>query len=452
MDEKTLHYGPKTDAYYERLRKVFLWPTGDESRPVLSFGKGARVTDIDGNLFSDYSSQVGVINTGQCPEKVISAVIEQMKYLTGVLTNDWQWRCQHENGYLAGQEVSPLRLAEELVRMAPIPCPQMVFPEVSGATSVDASGYIALASFLKELARDPERKKFAAFHGAFHGRHGLAKDISSSKSIHKLLHVQGYDVARLPFPVRGTPGLGIYHGYMDQVRAILDSEDYKDRIAALFVEVVQGEGGVNIADFKAMSMIYREAELRGIRFIVDEIQTGFGRTGKMFASDYLSFNPDAIILSKALGAGFPIGAVVTRTDILPNGFPHGAHSGTLGWAPVSVAAALANIQMIMEEKLVENARLMGGYLLERLKKVFWKNKFGRETVERIDGLGLMIGVHFYFGKFAEQVVRAAAAQKPGLILIGAGINTIRFMPPLTVTQAEIDADMEVLKRALDTLS
>ena len=430
------YLGPRTAAYYERMRKVLFSTTVEDYRPVLKKGEGARVQDIDGNEFLDFTSQVGKTSTGHRPEEVVSAICEQTKHLIGVIANDFQFSCKHNTGSLLGEEVSPVRLAEELIRLTPVPHPKKVIFDVSGATAVNAASKICVAA-------KPKRGWFGAFRLAFHGRHGFSLDISSSKQIHKFLHRDGIPVLRFPFPARGMP----FERYKTEFLNTING--YKDAINAIFVEIVQGEGGINIPEIKSLNMIRREIKKIGALFVADEIQTGLGRCGKMFASEYLNDPPDMIILSKALGAGLPIGAVVSRCDILPNGdIPKSAHSGTMPADPLAVAAALANLHLIEEKCLVRNSEKMGRYLTESLHRV----ADGNPVVVDIDNLGgLMVRVEMASREAAEKVICACLSEEPGLLLIEAGQKTIRFMPPLIVTKEEIDLALSIFAKALNSL-
>ncbi|OGF61932.1 hypothetical protein A2926_00405 [Candidatus Giovannonibacteria bacterium RIFCSPLOWO2_01_FULL_44_40] len=425
------YLGPRTAAYYERMHKTLFSTTVEDYRPVIKKGNGVWVEDIDGNQFLDFTSQVGIIGSGQCPEEVVSAIGEQARFATGIISNDFQFSAVHGRGALLGEEVSPVALAEKLIELAPVPYPKKVIFEVSGATAVSAAAKLCV------LAR-PNAPFFAAFDKAFHGRHGYSLDLSSSKQVHKLLHQEGLRVVRLPFPKRGA-------AFRDFLKLL--PQDYP--LSVLFVEIVQGEGGINIPDLKLLNAIRRYAAEVGALFVVDEVQTGLGRTGKLFASEYLNLPPDMIILSKALGGGLPLGAVIARTDILPAGdLPKGAHSGTMPASPLAVAAALANLKILSDPVLLKEVKKLGKYLVEGL----WKIAHSNRNILDVDSLGgLMIGVELVSKKICEEVICACLSEEPGLLLIGAGQKTIRFMPPLIVTKEEIDLALSIFKKALNTL-
>ena len=431
------YFGPKTAAYYKRMHEALFATTVDDYRPVIKSADGIWVTDLDGNKFLDFTSQVGIINTGHNPEEVVSAIREQATLATGMITNDFQFSSTHKFSSLKHEEVSPVRLAEELIRLTPVPHPKKVLFEVSGATAINAATKICLAA-------SPGKKKFLAFKKAFHGRHGPSLDLSSSKEVHKLLHQPGLDVLRIEFPSRGTP----FKLYMEALVHELDR--WETSLNAIFVEIVQGEGGINIPELKILNFLRREAKKRGFIFVVDEVQTGLGRTGKLFASEYLNSPPDVLVLSKSLGAGVPIGAVVARTDILPAGdLTQGAHSGTMPASPLACAAAFTTLKLLEESRLVEKGEILGKYLLEGLHEVI----DGHPAIVDIDSLGgLMIRMEFASKSFCEEVILECLSQEPGLLLIEAGDKTIRFMPPLSVSREEIDLALEILDRALERLN
>ena len=433
---KMRYFGPKTAAYYERMRNALFSTTVDDSRPVLKKGSGVWVEDIDGNKFLDFTSQVGIINTGHAPEEIAEALREQTNWLTGAISNDFQFACRHKKGILQHEEVSPVKLAEELIRLSPVPYPKKVLFEISGATAINAAVKICLAA-------NPKRGWFGAFAKAFHGRHGPSLDLSSSKPIHKLLHREGLKVIRLPFPAENIT----LKNYKENFLFALE-DCFEEHLNAIFIEIVQGEGGINIPSLKMLDFIHRKTKSIGALFVVDEVQTGMGRTGKLFASEYLNDPPDILVLSKALGGGEPIGAVIARTDILPNGdLPKSAHSGTMPASPLPVAAALANLRLMEEKLLVKNSKAMGRYLLVRLHLVVGDNPM----VIDVDSLGgLMVRVEMASKEAADRMICACASEDPGLLLIGAGEKTIRFMPPLIVSKEEIDLALSIFEKALKT--
>ncbi len=434
-----MSFGERTNAYYKRMRDALIATTVDEDiRPVLSEGRGVECLDIQGHTFFDWTSQVGVNATGFCRKEVVDAICEQARLLSFVITNDYHFVTTHERGALKGFEVSPTALAEELIRISPsVPGPKKVLFEVSGATAVNAAGKLCLH------AQPIAKKVFGAFEKAFHGRHGFSLDISSSKPIHKLLHESGFSVVRLPFPKRGMS----VKNYGKAVRAFLDNDSRSSELNAVFMEIVQGEGGINIPEIEALDVLMHELKKRDILCVADEVQTGMGRTGKMFASDYLKQPVDMIVLSKALGGGLPLGAVITRTDILPGGnLPQAAHSGTMGACPLSVAAAMANLHVLEKEHCVKKSEQLGSYMLESLKAI----TAGQKCIVDVDGMGLMARVEFANKDLRNQVVYDCAHRNPGLLLVGAGEKTIRFMPPLIVTKEEIDQALAIFKQALKT--
>lgn len=424
------YFGPKTASYYERMHNALLPTTVEDFRPVIKSAQGVWVTDIDNNKFLDFTSQVGIV-VDHVTDSVVSAVQEQATKALGIISNDFQFSSIHGKGGLLGEEVSPVKLAEELIRLTPVPYPKKVLFEVSGATAINAAIKICRAA-------QPKKNWFGAFDKAFHGRHGPSLDISSSKLIHKLLHREGSQVIRYPFPDTNIS--------LSEYKKRLFYAPPQDIFNAFFVEIVQGEGGINIPNLKSLNWLHRLVKSVGGLFVIDEVQTGLGRTGKLFASEYLDEPPDMIVLSKALGAGVPIGAVVTRTDILPGGtIPQSAHSGTMPACPLAVAAALANLNFIQEEGLVRRSAEMGKYLHGRLSRIADLYP----VIVDVDSLGgLMIRVEFETKALADKAVINCLSHDPGLLLIEAGDKTIRFMPPLSVVKDEIDLALSIFEHAL----
>lgn len=432
-------YGPNTKAYYAEWKKVCFSTTVEDYRPVLRSGHGAWVTDIDGNEFLDFTSQVGVVNSGHSPAEVVAALREQGSALSFAIANDFQFSTPHQFGPLAGEEVSSMRLAEELIALTDsiMPFPKKVLFATSGAEAVNAAGKIC-------LAMRPEKGVFLALENAFHGRHGFSLDISSSNKIHKLFHREGFRVLRIPFPRKGIDG-GRFFVFLGELLG-----QYGERLNALFAEIAQGEGGVVIPDAALMQKLYWIIKSHGLLFCVDEIQTGFGRTGKFFASEHIpGVYPDMIMVSKALGAGVPIGAVIARSDILRGGdLPQGAHSGTMPACPLGCAAALANIKLFREKKLVERSAQIGAELFSRLKEITAESLYVRE----VDTLGgLFIRVQFVSREIRERMIQLCLAQRPGLLLIGAGEDAIRMAPPLILERDDMKLALQIFGRALSVL-
>ncbi|MBI2021133.1 aminotransferase class III-fold pyridoxal phosphate-dependent enzyme [Candidatus Giovannonibacteria bacterium] len=436
--KKSSFPGPKTRLFYERMRRVMLSTSVVEDlSPVFERGDLCWLTDIDGNSFLDFTSQIGLVNTGHRPSEIVSAIREELNYFTGMLGNDFQFSTMHKNGPLFGEEISQVRLCEVLAEISPVPNPKVLL-EVSGAAATNGSGKVCQYINSKKLC-------FAAFVKAFHGRHGFSLDLSSSKPIHKLLHRMGYCVARLPFPTKGVS----LKSYFDHFISSLSGHEHTDSINAIYAEVVQGEGGINISDLEAFNMVRNIAHAKGILFVVDDIQTGFGRTGKMFASEYLERPPDLMVLSKSLGGGLPLGAVIVNNDLIPGGdLPMGAHSGTMPGTPLAIAAALANIKILRDKNLCVRSQSLGEYMVDGLKRLEKQHKY----ILDVDSLGgLMCRVQFGSKDLRNQVIRKCLETDPGLLLVGAGTAVIRFMPPLIVTQEEIDLALQIFEYALHTL-
>jgi len=247
-------------------------------------------------------------------------------------------------------------------------------------------------------------------------------------------------VGRLPFPIQG-----ICKGDLRDIgiasKIITELENFAPVIAFVF-EPVQGEGGINIPDAGFLKELVEYLRGRGICVIADEVQTGFGRTGKMFACEHFGIEPDMMVLSKSLGAGLAIGAVVVNGDKFPDLEP-GMHSGSHLADPMAAAAAIANIDMIVEQNLVDRSSCYGAFAIKRLKEI--AKKFP-EAITDVRGLGLMIGIEFIDTGYRDRVVKECFAQ--GLLLAPAGAKVIRMTPPLVVSISEIDKALDIFEIAL----
>jgi 4-aminobutyrate aminotransferase len=447
--EKYVSLGPEHDAFLKRRKAVMLSTTVDDNFPVLTFGEGVRAWTLDRKEFIDFSSQICVAGAvGFKHPDISSAIRVQNDLLTACLANDYQFCCTHNYGALRGQEVSDVALAEKLVELTEgvVPSPRKVIFEVSGATAVNVARKICVAA-QANLNDGQQRTNFVAFSHAFHGRHGNALDFSDSKQIHKLLHTNHDNVLRIKFPNCRNNNLGFFYS---QVGGLLSSKE----IAAVFVELIQGEGGYNFPDIEAMKILREKCHQYNTLFVVDEIQTGLGRTGKMFASEDLGSDcmPDMLILSKSIAGGLPLGVVITRSDILPNGdLSIGAHSSTMAGTPDPIAAALANLQLFKKLDLVNRSKELGKYFVKELLNII-KDSPIENKVLRCEGLGLMIGVEFADAQIRDKIILTALHQKPvGIMLMGAGEKAIRFIPALIITKEEIDEGLEIFKRTIKAL-
>jgi 4-aminobutyrate aminotransferase-like enzyme len=367
------------------------------------------------------------------------------------------------------KEISRVALAEQLIKITSKVMPfskKRVYFEVSGATAVNVALKIAKITVLRKRGVKTENLKdffekdifipsqeelckfsFLVFRNAFHGRHGDVQCLTNSKVKQLWAASSSCAFGRLPFP---APFFGYddYKPYWANIDKTIEKLSKFAPIIAFVFEPIQGEGGINVpdSDFLRGLIGHLKSNIREIYLIADEVQTGFGRTGKMFACEHFGIHPDMMVLSKSLGAGLAIGAVVVNDEKFPDLEP-GMHSGSHLADPMAVAAAIANIDMIIEQNLVDRSSCYGVYAIKRLKEI--AKKFPR-TIADIRGLGLMIGIEFFSANFRDEVVKECFRE--GLLLAPAGAKVIRMTPPLVVSIPEIDKALDIFENALKTPS
>ena len=426
--------GPNAKRLIE-VDEQFMSPSYTRAYPlVVKSGRGAVVEDVDGNTFLDFTAGIAVTATGHCHPRVVAAIKEQADNLLHMSGTDFYYRPQVE-------------LARKLAELAPGSTAKRVFFCNSGAEAVEAA--VKLARY------HTGRKHLIAFFGAFHGRTMGALSLTGSKLIQR----RGFgplipEISHVEFPncYRCPAYRAAQSCCMDCIRQI-EVDLFKktvspDDVAAIIVEPIQGEGGYIVPPPEFHQRLKALAERHGILYIVDEIQTGMGRTGKMFAIEHWGVQPDIICLAKGIASGMPLGAIIAGAHLMD--WPPGSHASTFGGNPVSCAAALETIALL-EEGLTANARDMGQLLLERLAD--FKNRYA--LIGDVRGMGLMVGVELVKNRAAkERAVEARdrliqACFRRGLLLLGCGESTLRFCPPLLIRREEIDTAMNILGEAFE---
>ena len=404
---------------------------------VMDHGQGANVWDVDGNQYLDFAAGIAVLSTGHCHPKIVNAIKTQAEKYLHIGATD----------FFCPQQVA---LAEKLRTIVPI---DKADPE-DIMTYFCNSGAEAVESAIK-LARYQEWKRtfVIAFYGAFHGRTMGALSVTSSKYVQRA----GYPfipggVEHVPFPAKS--GVGDDSILSDAVKFIEEFVIKKkipaEEIAAVIVEPIQGEGGYLLPRDDFFPKLRTFCDKYGILLIADEIQSGMGRTGKWFAIEHWGVKPDIVCTAKGLGSGFPIGAIVTRREIMSQWIP-GAHASTFGGNPVACAVARATIDVINDEGLLESAARLGDYTLERLGAF----KANHPSIKRVEGKGLMIGVEFA-GMNGDPIpkFRNAVADRnflDGLITLACGESTLRIAPPLVITQEQIEQGLDILEHSIAVL-
>lgn len=403
---------------------------------VVERGEGVWVEDVDGNIFLDCNAGVAVCSTGHCHPEVVRAIQDQAAKLIHMCGTDYYYSQMPD-------------LARKLDEITPVPSPTRTHFANSGTEAVETA--------LKLAMHATGRQKFIAFFNSFHGRTLGSLSLTSSKiAQRKGFHRQALDVTHVPYPnVFRHPFTGEKSDAETVSRACLEWIEQRlfktttppEEVAAIVVEVVQGEGGYVPAPKEFLQGLRRICDEHGILLVVDEVQSGMGRTGKMFACDHYDLKPDVICLAKGIGSGLPIGVTVARADLMD--WKPGAHASTFGGNPVCIASALKTIELL-ENELVANSASVGKYLEDGLRKLMSKH----DCVGDVRGLGMMLGVEFVTDKASMKAAPELrdkvelGCYERGLIILGAGTNTIRWSPPLILTRENVDVALEIFDEAI----
>jgi len=395
------------------------------------------VEDPDGNRFLDFAAGIAVVATGHCHPQVVKAIQEQAAKLIHMSGTDFYY----ENMVLLAEKLAAMVSAGGSSRR--------VYFGNSGTEAIEAA--IKLARY------HSGRGQFVAFVGAFHGRTMASLALTASKNMQQ----KGFfpvmpGVHHMPYAYcyRCAYGKEPDSCAVECVKAI-ETELFRTSVApqdvaAIFVEPIQGEGGYVVPPRKFFDELRRLADRHGILLVADEVQSGMGRTGKMFASEHFGLDPDVMALAKGIASGLPLGAMVARAELMS--WLPGAHASTFGGNPVAVAASLATIELL-EQELVDNAARVGAHLMARLRDL--PQRF--PMVGDVRGLGLMIGIELVrdqvtkerAGDLRDKVVQMCF--ELGLLLLGAGPNTIRLCPPLVITTDQADFAAQTIEECLRLL-
>jgi len=423
--------GPNAQALLARDAEVTS-PSYPRDYPfAMSHGRGSEVWDVDGNRFLDFAAGIAVCSTGHCHPQVVQAVQAAAGQFLHISSDFW-----HE-----GQT----RLGERIAALAPMTDGAMSFFCQSGTEAVEAA--------LKLARYATGRSRFIGFLGGFHGRTMGSLSFTSSKyTQQKRFAPTMPGVTHVPYPNQYRP---LFAG-SDQGRAVLDyieqvlfkSNVPPDEVAAILVEPMQGEGGYLVPPDGFLAGLRAICDRHGILLIFDEVQTGIGRSGRMFACEHWQVRPDIMTLAKGLGSGLPIGLMGARKPVMQR-WPRGAHGNTYGGNPLCCAAALATLDLV-EGGLMQNASRMGDLFLDRLRALQTRHV----EIGDVRGKGLFLAVELVTNRdskepaaaFCEAVVRRAFHN--GLLLLSCGTSAIRFMPPLTVSADQIDEAMTILDASL----
>jgi 4-aminobutyrate aminotransferase len=430
---KTALPGPKAKAIIERDSRVVSTSYTRGYPFVMARGEGAIVEDVDGNRFLDCAAGIAVNSTGHSHPQVVAAIVEQAQKFLHMSGTDFYYEAQ-------------VRLAEVFDEIAPFDGPKRSFFGNSGTEAVEAA--IKLARY------STGRQGLIAFLGSFHGRTMGSLAATSSRAIQR----RGF----------GPPLAGTYHApyatcyrcpvgrqpatcqaecldfVEDQILVHLVSPD---EVAAVLVEAIQGEGGYVVPAPQFHQRLRELTRRHGMLLIIDEVQSGMGRTGKMFGIEHFGVQPDVVAVAKGVASGLPLGVTTARAEVMT--WPPGAHASTFGGNPLAAAAALATIELL-KTSLIANAADVGAHMMDLLRGLQEKHAI----IGDVRGRGLMIGVELVRDRATktrataerDRVVDACFSR--GLLVLGAGRNAIRLSPPLVLTKAQARTAVDILDEAI----
>jgi 4-aminobutyrate aminotransferase len=423
--------GPLATKWVKRDHNV-ISPSYTRQYPlVVSSAKGVFVTDVDGNRYLDFTSGIAVTATGHCHPKVVKAIRAQAGRFIHMSGTDFYYP----------QEVL---LAERLSALAG--GDRKAFFTNSGTESIEAA---------MKLARYTSRRPyFISFLGSFHGRTMGALSLTGSKAVHRNRFAPLVpSVLHVPYPNLYRPPAGISPDRCSEyVLDIIRNQVFRhlvapEEVAAIFVEPVQGEGGYIVPPGDFLKGLLVLAHEHGILLVVDEVQSGIGRTGKMFAYEHFGVSPDIIALAKGIASGLPLGAMIAKSALM--NWEPGAHANTFGGNPIACEAALVTLDLV-ENGLMQNAEKIGAFLLSRLRDMQSRHNLMGD----VRGLGLMIGIELVRDRETKEPAiteRNTIIQRcfeRGLLILGCGTSTIRFAPPLTINRKEAETALALFEEAV----
>jgi 4-aminobutyrate aminotransferase len=409
--------GPKARAIVAGDER-YVSPSYTRSYPMVAKrGRGIRVEDVDGNEFLDFAAGIAVVSTGHCHPEVVAAIQQQAAELIHISGTDFYY--EHM-----------VTLAERLSAIAPMPGPHRFYYGNSGAEAIECA--------LKLARYHTGRQNVIAFFGGFQQRRRFAP------------LVPGVTHVRYPYAYRGCSG-----GPQEEERFALACARYieeklfkttlpPEEVAAIFVEPIQGEGGYVVAPDIFMQELRRICDKHGILLVVDEVQSGAGRTGKWWAVEHSGVQPDMVCIAKGIASGMPLGICMTRAELMD--WVPGSHASTFGGNPVAIAAALATMD-VLEREGIANAAAMGDVFFSRLRD--WPSR--HPIVGDVRGRGLMIGIEIVKSQQTRETAPAlrdrivSLAFEKGLLLLGCGETSIRLAPPLTLNEHEVTIGLDIFE-------
>jgi 4-aminobutyrate aminotransferase len=427
---RTAPPGPRAQELLDRDAR-YVSPSYTRVYPlVVERGSGAVIQDVDGNLYLDCTAGIAVCAAGHCHPHVVEAITDQAHKLLHMSGTDFYYQPQ-------------IDLSQRLAEAAPGPDPKRIFFTNSGAEALEAA--------LKLARWHTGRSRAIAFFGAFHGRTYGAMSLSGSKLVHR----RGFsplvpDIHHTPYP-RGChdcdrPGADC-HCVRELEETLLRRVAPPEEVAAIFVEPIQGEGGYYVPPAGFLPALRELCDRHGILLVADEVQTGMGRTGKMFAVEHWGVVPDVVCLAKGIASGMPLGAIIAGEHVM--NWPSGSHASTFGGNPVSCRASLATLDLL-EGGYIANAAERGEQLMRGLEALREKH----EGMGEVRGKGLMVAFDVvrsrspYTLDHERRDALVQEAFRNGLLVLGCGEAAVRFCPPLCIRADQIDTALEIIDRVL----
>jgi 4-aminobutyrate aminotransferase len=404
--------GPKAREIIDSDRR-YISPSYTRPYPLVAkTGSGAIVVDVDGNRFLDFNAGIAVCSTGHCHPDVVRAIQRQAESLIHMSGTDFYYEQMPE-------------LARKLESLMPDGKAWRCFFGNSGAEAIEAA--MKLARYVTG------RWQFIACHSSFHGRTMGSLSLTSSKPVQR----KGFGplvpgITHIPY--------GNYE-YLENV--VFKTTVNPAEVAAIIVEPIQGEGGYIVPPPEFLPGLEKLARKHGILLVADEVQTGMGRTGKMFGFEHFDFHPDIVALAKGIASGMPLGVTMAHADVMT--WEPGTHASTFGGNPVCLAAALETVRLL-EEQYVANAATIGEFLRSQLERLMQRHS----VITDVRGRGLMIGVQMATAALRDLIITECF--RCGLLVLGAGASTIRLSPPLTVDEEQAEFAVEALSKAISAVS
>jgi 4-aminobutyrate aminotransferase len=429
--------GPKAKKIVERDADIITPSFGRAYPLVVEKGEGSIIIDVDGNKFIDMNSGLAVCNVGHSHPKVKKAIKDQVDKFIHYSYTDFFYE-------------DYVDLGEKLHNLIPIEGTKKFFYGNSGAEAVEAA---------MKLARwHTGRKGYLAYIGSFHGRTLGALSLTASKPYQRrkfspfvpgVEHIFYPYCYRCPFNLENPSCDCACVDYIDE--QLFQKFVPPDEVAMLIAEPIQGEGGYVVPPNGYFSKLKKLLDSHEILFAVDEIQSDMGRTGKWFAIEHWGVTPDIVCIAKGIAAGLPLGVMASRSDL--HDWTPGSHASTFGGNPVSCASALAVIDIIKNEKLLDNAKKQGNYIKKRLEEMLETHPL----IGDVRGKGLMVGVELVKDKYSKEYAGKETEDlmidcfKNGLAIVNCGVNVIRWMPPLIITRDLVERSLEIFEESLNRI-